>query len=706
MVKPTPTLQEVAALARQGRHADAERALRERLRAQPEDHEALAELGRLLLRAGRVPEAVVQLERASALAPQRAEYLILLGAAQWQNGRPQAAKSSFEAAIRLDPNAAPAYTALARLAMLEGDRREAELNVRLALRADPDFPDATLLAGVLASERGEHDEALRLLADLLGRHPDLLPAQLAYGEALLAKGTPSFAEQAFRRALERSPGHPAARHGLARALLALGRAEEVPALYATEGPRDRAEAETLARALLALGRFEATVALLEPLHRERPGGFASEVLAAALIELGRFDEAQAVLQAWHDSMPTDRGVYTALVELERRRGNAAGMRAALEYWLALDPADREAEDELLRLLEVEDPSAAETRLAEALRHRPEDPFLALLRGRLLLASGRAAEAEQSLLPLLDAEAFRRPGAASALHRALGACRHLLGRRTEAAAHWFAAQRLGGREAWLPALGALERLPDPSASLSVESAVEDLAPLFVAFSPGVSWEQALAVLADLGIPGYLDRFSASPPEDGLPFYPEEADPRELAARLAREYGSRRRGGEDRFADLLPVLDARWLPVIGAALPRARVLILTRRDPRDAFLAWLAAGEHPHPPPIDDRLAAAWLYQALAHLDCASAFPNAFRLDLDAVFETGAYPEALSAWLGGREEAVSATRLRAAAAPLAGIPRWLSAGSFRDYAEPLAAAFSILDPSLPDDVTEGTHAHPQR
>jgi Flp pilus assembly protein TadD len=122
-VNAEPSLEDIAALARQGRYADAERALRERLRAQPEEHEAMTELGRLLLRAGRIPEAVVQLERARALA--RADYLILLGAAQWQNGRPEAAKQSFEAAIRLDPNAAPAYTALARLAMAEGDRREA-----------------------------------------------------------------------------------------------------------------------------------------------------------------------------------------------------------------------------------------------------------------------------------------------------------------------------------------------------------------------------------------------------------------------------------------------------------------------------------------------------------------------------------------------------------------------------------------------------
>ncbi len=687
-VNAPSTLEDIAALARQGRYADAEKALRERLRAQPEDHQALAELGRLLLRAGRVPEAVVQFERASALAPQRADYLILLGAAQWQSGRPAAARQSFEAAIRLDPNAAPAYTALARLAMSEGERREAQLNVRMALRAQPDFPDALLLAGVLASEQGDHDEALRLLGRLLARHPALVSAHLAYGEALLRKGTLAFAEQAFRRALELMPGHPAARHGLARTLLAAGRPEEVPALYEAEGPRDAAEAESLARALLALGHFEAAERLLAPIHRERPGGFASEGLAAALLELGRFDEAQAVLQAWHDVAPTDRAMFTTLVELERRRGNAAGMRAALEHWLMLDPADREAENELLRLLETEDPASAEARLREALGRRPEDPFLALLEGRRLLAAGRAAEAEQRLLPLLDAEAFRRPDAAVALHRALGACRHALGRWTEAAAHWFASQRLSGREAVLPALGALERLPAPTDTARTPAAQLGLAPLFVAFAPGISLEQALAVLADLGIPGHLDRFSAVPPEDGLPFYPEGEDPAALAQRLAERY-SERRGDEPLFADVLPILDARWLPVIGAALPRARFLILTRADPRDAFLGWLAAGEAPHPPLLDDRLAATWLYQALAHLDRAAAFENAFRLDLDLVVEAGAYPQSLAHWLS-RESVPAATRLAMAIRPLAGLPRWLAAGRFRDYLEPLTAAFSILDP----------------
>jgi tetratricopeptide (TPR) repeat protein len=692
-VNAEPSLEDIAALARQGRYADAERALRERLRAQPEEHEAMTELGRLLLRAGRIPEAVVQLERASALAPDRADYLILLGAAQWQNGRPEAAKQSFEAAIRLDPNAAPAYTALARLAMAEGDRREAELNVRLALRAKPDFPDALLLSGVLASERGEHDEALRLLGGLLASQPGLVPAQLAYGEALLRKGTLAFAEQAFRRALELAPGHPAARHGLARTLLAAGRPEEIPALYAGEGPRDRAEAETLARALLALGRFEAAAALLEPLHRERPGGFASEGLAAALIELARFDEAQAVLQGWHDAAPTDRAMYTTLVELERRRGNPAGMRSALQYWLSIDPTDREAEDELLRLLETEDPAGAEERLRDALERRPGDPFLLLLEGRLLLASKRAAEAEGKLLPLLDGETFRQPDAAVALHRALGACRHALGRRTEAAAHWFAAHRLGGREPLLPALGALECLPEPALAEPLPAAEDGLAPLFVAFAPGIALEQVLAVLADLGIPGHLDRLSAFPPDDGLPHFPEGEDPVALAGRFAARYSLRRTGGERLFADLLPVLDARWLPVIGSALPRARFLILLRQDPRDAFLSWLAAGEAPHPPLLDDHLAAVWLYQALAHLERAARFPNAWRLDLDQVLAAGAYPEALASWLG-LDAQPQPIRLAAAVRPLAGLPRWLPGGAFGEYRAPLASAFSILDPESPD------------
>lgn len=146
---PQP-LEELVALLRQGRHAQALRA-----------HLApgWAALGIALLQQGRAADAREALRCALRLRPDDAETLTNLGAAVQQSGCTQEAESHYRAALRLKPDHPEACNNLANVLAQAGRLHEAEVLYRAALRVRPAFAQAHDNLGAALQDLGRFVEA-------------------------------------------------------------------------------------------------------------------------------------------------------------------------------------------------------------------------------------------------------------------------------------------------------------------------------------------------------------------------------------------------------------------------------------------------------------------------------------------------------------------------------------------------------------------
>jgi hypothetical protein len=218
-------------------------------------------------------------------------------------------------------------------------------------------------------------------------------------------------------------------------------------------------------------------------------------------------------------------------------------------------------------------------------------------------------------------------------------------------------------------------------------------------PGAGVE-SVARLLGVALPGVRllsDRFGGNPRNDG--FSPDEARSlvdADLARLFARKYARplERMGipAEAKIVDWVPALDARAVPIALAAFGRLRAIVV-RRDPRDAFLNWLAYGCAPGWRSSDGDLegAAQRLARMQAHLDAVvAALPAEDVLVMsgdETVTDPAAVAARIAAFLGEPEPAADAVA-KAREAGLGGLPRCLPAGRHTAYASALAGPFAAL------------------
>ena len=221
-----------------------EERLRARVRAEPEDGEALALLGRLLARTGRELEAVAVLERALRVEED-----------------PRVLSDLGQALVNLNEGevTAPAERAFAR-----------------AHELDPALPEPAFFLGAASYQRGEREAAARLWAGILTRLPPADP----FRQAIAARAADL---------LSRPAAGPL--DAGAQAPFAGEAGEDPEALIAAmvagletrlqDDPGDFSGWLTLIRARASLGEMDAARAAFEEAAR-RFGGEGREIILAAL----------------------------------------------------------------------------------------------------------------------------------------------------------------------------------------------------------------------------------------------------------------------------------------------------------------------------------------------------------------------------------------------------------------------------------------
>jgi len=326
-------------------YIQAERAFRAALARNPDQLDALIGMGSLALSRHAFTEAIVWGERAKAINPFRAQVYGIIGDALVELGRYPEAAQAIQKMVDTRPDIA-SYTRVSYLRELHGDVVGAIDAMTRAAKAGAPGGEATLWAwtylGHLHFNRGDLRDAEAAYTGVLQQQPSYPYAMGGLARIRAAQGRTDEAITLYQTVLDRLP--------LAQWAIELGE------LFEATGERDRARAQfELVRAIqrlnahaamnvdLEMALFEAdhgdpatAVALARAAYERRPSIYGADALAWALHRAGQSEEAWPLAQK-----ALRLGTRDALLHFH------AGMIAA-----ALDGRTSEAADLLRAALDI------------------------------------------------------------------------------------------------------------------------------------------------------------------------------------------------------------------------------------------------------------------------------------------------------------------------------------------------------------------
>ena len=285
-----------------------------------------------------------------------------------REGRYAEARLEARNVIKLDPNHAGAYLLLARCALKEQNWREAFGAFQRASELAPTSVEALLGLGRLYLLSGETGKAEVSAGQILALEPASLDARLLRAGAMLRSKRFDEARTQLDEVFAKEPANE-------DAFLALS------VIHAEQGRGGEARA-VVDRGLAA-----------------RPDSRALHFRAASLAaDQGDFAPAEAHLLKLRALDPDNRGVMVLLASLYERMGSADRVEGILRDLMTAEP---ESEEARLRLTEYLLRTGKGEEALSVLGEAPKGPTpkLRLARAAALMASGRAAEAEQTLSDL-------------------------------------------------------------------------------------------------------------------------------------------------------------------------------------------------------------------------------------------------------------------------------------------------------------------
>jgi len=146
-------LQDVAIAAqknlRQRKYRTAEKQYQTILEKDPNNLDALSNLGVVYFRTGKIGTAESTLQKALAIAPNDASVLTTLGIVHYRQSRFDEALKELRKAIEINPNSATAHNYLGITASQKGRQQEAEKEMLQAIANDPNYAEAHFNLAVL-----------------------------------------------------------------------------------------------------------------------------------------------------------------------------------------------------------------------------------------------------------------------------------------------------------------------------------------------------------------------------------------------------------------------------------------------------------------------------------------------------------------------------------------------------------------------------
>jgi tetratricopeptide (TPR) repeat protein len=255
--------------ARQNQLDPAEQALREGVKAIPEDRELKLSLIEFLT-SRRSPElAEKELKAMVAAKPNDFEMKFAL-AKFYQSTRQQPlAEGIYQQVIdseKLDAAGLAARDRLAELRLQRNDVAGAQTLIAEVLAKSPRDDDALVLRGNISLTRSDPKSAIADLRTVLRDQPNALGVLRVLARAHLANGEPALAEETMRRAVEASPKDAGVRLDLAQLLAQIGKPEQAKPILAElvkEQPNNIPALDALFRVSAAVKDYDTAKAAAE-----------------------------------------------------------------------------------------------------------------------------------------------------------------------------------------------------------------------------------------------------------------------------------------------------------------------------------------------------------------------------------------------------------------------------------------------------------
>lgn len=301
--------------------------LRNVLRDQPENHQALKLLAQAHVLNNELGLAEETLQKAAALLPKDASVKLGLAELLMRQGKLDDARSQVAEVLAADATQMQALEAMFKLQMAGKEWAAAQTTAATLLKAHPQLPQGDYYSGMVLEAQGKSaaaiaayrkaldkspgaiepltaivkahlsqrqtKEALAVLEGAIKRTPNNFVAQNLRGEVLLLQGNAAEAEKAFTTAIELSPKIPAAYRNLGSARLARNDVAGAQQAYA-DGVKQLPDNEMLVYSMAALderqGAFDRAIGRYEEFMKRRPDSVMAKNNLAMLLVNHRSDQ--------------------------------------------------------------------------------------------------------------------------------------------------------------------------------------------------------------------------------------------------------------------------------------------------------------------------------------------------------------------------------------------------------------------------------
>lgn len=299
--------------------------LREVLRLDPKNSEALDRLARLLLAQGQTDEGIELLEHAAPSQALSASLLVLLGDAYLKKRNTSRADESYQAALAQDSGQTDAVLGLAQVAQLKGDANAPLVYLGRARKMVANSSETLYRFALVALRAGLFEEANGTLLAAIKLKGDDPAYFLALGTTWIKKPDLLAAEQAFRRALQLQPESSQAQMYLGYTLLEQKKYPEAREYLEKSLQGDKSVPETyyyLGQVAQEENEDVRAIQLFKRAIELAPSySFAHAALGASYLQLKNYPLAQQELELSVKLNPNDSKAHYNLAVLFARLKN-------------------------------------------------------------------------------------------------------------------------------------------------------------------------------------------------------------------------------------------------------------------------------------------------------------------------------------------------------------------------------------------------